>query len=183
MHPRIIRPATPAVTLPEAVAEWAALRTRPHWEKRLAGLLAERGVPVFLPLMAGVRHYASRQRLVELPVFAGYVFCSAQDFIGNRRLTAGVQSKVVQMLRAPDPEKLRAELKAVADLLKDRQLVQERFVGKAGDRVRLVGTSFAGQQGTIVRAKPTCWKLVLEISFLGVSCEVEFDESMIERAR
>lgn len=169
------------LTVPESVAEWGALRTRPHWEKRLAGLLSERGVPVFLPLMTGLRRYASRQRLVELPVFGGYVFCSLSDFIGNPRLTRGVQSKVVRLLRAPDPEKLRGELKAVAEVLANRHLVQERFVGKVGDRVRLVGTALAGQQGTIVRAKPKSWKLVLEISFLGVSCEVEVDEPMVER--
>jgi transcription antitermination factor NusG len=171
----------PPLVLPETVPEWGALRTRPHWEKRLAWLLGESNVPVFLPLMTRLRTYASKRRTIEMPVFGGYVFCSIRDFIGNRRLAPGVQAKVVRLLRAPNPEKLRQELRTIAELLADRRLVQERFAGKEGDRVRLVGTPFLGQVGTVLKAKPNGWRLVLEVSFLGVSCEVEVDERMVDR--
>lgn len=33
----------------------------------------------------------------------------------------------------------------------------------------------------IPKVKPNCWRLVLEVSFLGASCDVEVDERMVER--
>ena len=157
------------------------MRTAARWEKRLASLLAEIGVPVFLPLMTRLSVYSGKRRAVEVPVFSGYVFCSAPDFLGNKRLSPGIRAKVAQVLRTPDPAKLRAELKNVADLLKDRELIQEKLVGGVGDLVRIVGGSLEGFQGTVIRKKPKRWQLVLEISFLGARREIEVDERMVER--
>ena len=92
-----------------------------------------------------------------------------------------IQSKAVRMFRDSDPDRLRRELKAIAEILANCQLVQERLVGKEGDLVRLVGTSFVGHLGTIVRVKPNRWNLVAKISVLGASCEMKVDERMVER--
>jgi len=75
---------------------------------------------------------------------------------------------------------LRVELKAIADLLANRQLVQERLVGKEGERLRLVGAPLVGHE-TVVKIEPNCWRIVLGVSFLGASREVEVDEGMVER--
>ena len=172
----------PSAPFPEHVTEWAALRTAAHWEKRLADLLRERAVPVFLPLMTRLKMYAGKRRAVEVPIFSGYVFCSATDFLGNQQLSPGIRAKVAQVLRPPDLAKLRAELKTIADLLVDRQIVQERLVGGVGDMVRIVGGAFDGHQGVVVRTNPSQWKLVLEISFLGARREFEVDGRTVERA-
>src|SRR5687767_15105392 len=124
---------------PDAVERWAALRTAARWEKSLADALAAAGVPVFLPLLTRLTTYKSKQRESRVPVFGGYVFCSEADFVGNKAVTPAVRAKVAQILRPPDAAKLRSELKAVAELLTDRELVQERLVGGVGDVVRIVG--------------------------------------------
>lgn len=166
---------------PAYVVEWAALRTAARWEKRLADLLAAAQVPVFLPLMTRLSVYASKRRAVEVPVFGGYVFCSARDFVRNPCIGPGIRSKVAQVLLPPDPPKLRSELQAVAELLTNRELIQERLVGGVGDTVRIVGGPLHGFTGTVLRAKPHRWQLVLEISFLGARRLVEVDERMVER--
>jgi len=173
-------PSNPTA-FPEHVTRWAALRTAARWEKKLADLLAGAGVPVFLPMMTRLSTYASKRRAVQVPVFGGYVFCSEADFLGNPRLTPGTRAKVAQVLRPPDPEKLRTELRSIAELLTDRELVQERLVGAVGDVVRIVGGPLTGYQGTIVRVKPSKWQLVLEVSFLGARLEVEVDERLVEK--
>jgi hypothetical protein len=167
---------------PEAVERWAALRTAANWEKKLAGLLAGAGVPVYLPLMTRLTEYAGKRREVQVPVFGGYVFCSEPDFLGNRQITPGTRGKVAQVLRPPVPEVLRTELKTLAELLCDRVLVQERLLGGVGGVVRIIGGPLTGFRGTIVRTKPNQWQLVLEVSFLGARLEVEMDERMVERA-
>jgi transcription antitermination factor NusG len=168
---------------PTDVDRWAALRTAARWEKKLADGLAALGVPVYLPLMTRLTSYKDKRRAVQVPVFGGYVFCSEPDFLGNKAITPGVKAKVAQVLRPPDPAGLKTELAAVADLLTDRELVQERLVGAVGDVVRIVGGPLTGYQGTIVRVRPNKWQVVLAVSFLGARLEVEVDERLVEKSR
>lgn len=172
---------TPASPFPEQVVEWAALRTAARWEKKVAELLGANEVPVFLPLMTRLSLYAGKRRSVEVPLFGGYVFCSAGDFIDNKRISPAVRSKVAQLLRPPDPNKLRTELSNIAHLLTDRQLIQERVAGGVGDVVRIIGGPLVGYHGTILRTKPNRWQVVVDISFLGARREIEVDERMVER--
>jgi transcriptional antiterminator RfaH len=166
---------------PAAVEKWVALRTAARWEKKLAAVLAEAGVPVFLPLLTRFTTSHGKRRAAQLPVFPGYVFCAEAEFLGNARLTPGTRAKVAQVLRPADAAQLRAELRGIAELLADRQLVQERLVGGVGDVVRVVGGPLAGHEGRVVRVKPNRWVLVVEVSFLGVRLEAEVDERLVEK--
>ena len=158
-----------------------ALRTAARWEKSVAALLNATGARVYLPLMSRVSVYRTKTRAAHVPVFPGYVFCDEDDFLVRSKANSELRAKVAQMLRPPDPGRLRAELKDIADLLTDRKLVQERLVGDVGDVVRIVGGSLAGYGGKIVRVSPNRWVVVVEMSFLGARREVEVDERMIER--
>ncbi len=160
---------------------WTALRTSARWEKKLAATLTAVGVPVFLPLMTRLTTSHGKQRSAQVPVFPGYLFCSEVEFLTNKRITPGTRAKVAQVLRPPDPEQLSKELRGLADLLTNRQLVQERLVGGVGDRVRVVGGPLIGHEGRVVRVKPNRWVLVVEVSFLGVKLEAEVDERLIEK--
>src|SRR5262245_16678681 len=150
------------IPFPAAVEKWAALRTAARWEKKLAGVLTAAGVPVFLPLLTRFTTSHGKRRAALLPVFPGYVFCSEPDFLSCKRLTPGTRAKVAQVLRPPDPDHLRKELLGIADLLANRQLVQERLVGGVGDVVRVLGGPLAGHEGRVVRVKPNRWVLVVE---------------------
>lgn len=169
------------ILFPTSVERWAALRTAARWEKKLAGVLAAAGVPAFLPLLTRFTTSHGKRRAALVPVFPGYLFCSEADFLSCKRLTPGTRAQVAQVLRPPDPERLRAELRGIADLLADRQLVQERLVGGVGDVVRVVGGPLAGNEGRVVRVKPNRWVLVIEVSFLGAKLEAEVDERLVER--
>jgi hypothetical protein len=166
---------------PHGVDRWVALRTPARWEKRLADALAAAEVPVYLPLMTRLTVSDGRRRAARVPVFGGYLFCSELDFLGNKSVPPATRAKIAQVLRPPAADRLRAELEAVADLLADRELIQERTVGRVGDVVRITGGSMAGYEGPIVRVEPHRWQVVLEISFLGARLEVEVDERLVER--
>jgi transcription antitermination factor NusG len=166
---------------PASVERWAALRIAARWEKKLAVALAGAAVPAFLPLMTRFTTSHGKRRSARVPVFPGYLFVSEPEFLGSKRLTPGTRAKVAQVLRPPDPEALRAELRGIADLLADRQLVQERLAGGVGDVVRVVGGPLAGHEGRVVRVKPNRWVLVIEVTFLGVKIEAEVDERLVEK--
>ena len=161
-----------------SVARWAALRTAARWEKKLASLLAGAGVPVYLPQMTKID---GRARASRVPLFAGYVFCGEREFLDDPRVLPAARSKVAQVLRTPDPGRLREDLLAIAELLTDRELVQRRVVGGVGDVVEVVGGPLLGYRGPIRRLKPNRFQVVLEVSFLGARLDVEVDESQVRK--
>lgn len=55
-------------------ARWYALHTRSRHEKRVAANLEEKGVTAFLPLVREVHAWSDRRKMVDVPVFPGYVF-------------------------------------------------------------------------------------------------------------
>ena len=166
---------------PDDVLDWAALRTSARWEKKLADDLTRVGVPVYLPTVTRKTVRVGRETLAQVPMFAGYVFCSAGAFVGNPAVPKPLRSRVAQVLRPSDPAPLRAELKAIADLLTDRRLVQERVVGRPGQTVRVVGGPFTGSVGTVVKLKPHKYAVVIEVSLIGVKLLAEIDEAMLAK--
>lgn len=53
---------------------WYAIYTRSRNEKKVAGLLEERGITAYLPLMKTLRQWSDRKRMVEVPLFNSYIF-------------------------------------------------------------------------------------------------------------
>jgi transcription antitermination factor NusG len=58
----------------EAVPRWYACYTRARHEKRVAGMLQERGVETFLPLVSRISQWKDRRKAVDWPLFPSYVF-------------------------------------------------------------------------------------------------------------
>ena len=58
---------------------WYAVYTRPRWEKKVAALLAERGVEHYCPINKVTRQWSDRKKVVLEPVFKGYVFVKLED--------------------------------------------------------------------------------------------------------
>jgi transcription antitermination factor NusG len=56
--------------------EWFAFRVRPRHEKQVSIALREKGFTEFLPLYKSKRQWADRTKVVEMPLFPGYIFCS-----------------------------------------------------------------------------------------------------------
>lgn len=71
---------------PESYAElsWYAIRTRPRFEKKVAGELTQKDVETFLPLNSTMRQWSDRRSLVQLPIFPGYVFVRITASVANR---------------------------------------------------------------------------------------------------
>src|SRR5438105_7176392 len=51
-----------------------AIRTRSRHEKMVSEQLLNHGIENFLPLVKRVHNWSDRRKIVELPLFSGYVF-------------------------------------------------------------------------------------------------------------
>src|SRR6266566_6198060 len=67
----------PHMPLSGAEVCWYAVQTRSRHERVVAAQLREQGVSTFLPMITQIRRWSDRRKLVEFPLFSGYVFVHA----------------------------------------------------------------------------------------------------------
>ena len=60
-------------------AYWYAVYTRPRWEKKVAGLLQDKGFEHYCPLNKVMKQWSDRKRVVLEPLFKGYLFVQVEE--------------------------------------------------------------------------------------------------------
>jgi transcription antitermination factor NusG len=160
-----------------ADAPWFALTTRPRHEKTVASGLQLRSVEGFLPLYPCKRPWSDRVKVVDLPLFPGYVF---SRFSYSERLRvldiAGVTSVVgFNGQDAPIPE---TEIRAVQKLLACGYPVQPWQYLRIGECVRIVNGPLAGVQGILLNEK-SALRVVVSVEVLQRSIAVEIDRTAL----
>ena len=160
-----------------ADAPWFALTTRPRHEKTVATGLELRSVEGYLPLYPCKRPWSDRVKVVDLPLFPGYVFCR---FTYPERLrvleTPGVTSVIgFNGQDAPIPE---AEIRAVQKLLASGYPVQPWEYLRIGECVRIVEGPLAGVQGILLSEK-SALRVVVSVDVLQRSIAVDIDRAAL----
>jgi transcriptional antiterminator RfaH len=160
---------------------WYALRTKVRMEKSAGELLRGKGYDIFVPVYVSRRKWADRYKDLELPLFAGYIFCR---FDATKRLpiltTPGVTA-VVGTRSGPvpvPPEELIAVQAFVAYNTKQMQPVP---CFTAGEKVCVRSGAFAGLQGILLQVKNE-YRLVISITLIQRAVAVEIDRNQVEPA-
>ena len=135
---------------PASEAAWFAIYTRPRFEKKVASQLAEKGVKAFLPLFSSKRQWSDRKRLVQSPLFPGYVFVRMVSTLESRisvLRTSGVGNFVgFRGTGTPIPDD---EIHAVQAVLQHGVPIEIHPFFSAGRRVRIRGGSLDGIKGVL----------------------------------
>lgn len=160
------------------VQEWAAIRCKARCEKVVAGYLGSRGVSSYLPLITRRRVYGARVRESRLPLFPGYLFYDAQGIARERVFES---RKVAQVLRAPDPDRLRSDLDNLAQALASDDRCRCVDFTAPGQPVRVVAGPLIGTSGELVRLGSRS-TLVIKVPFLGLAAELNIDEACVRPA-
>jgi transcription antitermination factor NusG len=153
---------------------WFALRVKPRTERVVADALAGKGYEQFLPLHKERKRWSDRVKVVETPLFAGYVFCR---FDVQHRLpiltTPGVMH-VVGIGKTPYPidEDEVASLRVVVD--SGLQVESWPYL-HVGQRIQIVSGPLTGSSGILQSVKSRD-RLVVSISLLQRSVSVESPE-------
>src|SRR5713101_5930807 len=53
---------------------WFAIRTAPRWESLASSELTERGLETYLPVCRVKRRWSDRTKIIDQPLFPGYLF-------------------------------------------------------------------------------------------------------------
>ena len=80
---------------------WYAIHTRSNCEKRISSLLAETGIESYLPAFQEIRQWRDRKKVLDVPIFPGYVFARFADS-GASRVAVSRTEGVVRILGTAD---------------------------------------------------------------------------------
>jgi transcription antitermination factor NusG len=131
--------------------EWYALQVRPRFEKKVESQLRVKGIETYLPVVRQVRWWSDRRKLIETPLFAGYVFVRLQLSPKERILvlrTTGVMA-FVGFLSGATPVR-PAQIDSLRHLLDSNMECSLRPFLRTGQRVRIRGGSLEGVEGILI---------------------------------
>ncbi len=156
--------------------EWFACYTRARHEKRVHEQLVRRGFDTYLPLLAEERQWSDRRKLVELPLFPGYVFSRFARGDIHQVLTVPGLATVVRHNGVPSPireaevENIRRFVRALAET---GQRPEPRPLDR-GQPVRVMRGPFAGVAGVVVERRGRR-RFLVGLSTIGQGMEIDID--------
>jgi len=157
---------------------WFALQVRARHETGVASFLEAKGYEQFVPLYKCRKRWSDRIKVMEAPLFPGYLFCR---FDPQYRLpilkTPGVM-QIVGYNRVPTPID-ESEINAIQTLIGSGLPTQPWPFLTVGDRVRIESGSLCGLEGIVVKLKQN-HRLVVSITLLRRSVAVEIDSALVE---
>ena len=159
------------------VDRWFALRVKSRAERVVANMARNRGFEEFLPVHQSWRQWSDRKKLVEIPLFPGYVFCrlaperrlplltipGVLHFVGIGKLPAPIEETEIDAIRAAVDSGLCAEPWPFLE---------------AGQRVRLEGGPLAGLEGILIEARKQ-QRLVVSVTLLKRSVAVGIERHWV----
>jgi transcription antitermination factor NusG len=164
--------------LPERVEHpWFAIHVKSHHEKNVCSHLVMKGFEVFLPVCRTRNRWADRFKIVETPLFRGYVFARLDPSHPNSIFSTPGVLKIVGTGRYPLPVQ-EGEISAIRRAVDANLQLRECDFFTMGQRATVISGTLAGLEGTVVKLKQKT-RLVLSISLLQRSVALEIDEGVV----
>jgi transcription antitermination factor NusG len=162
----------------EALGEaWFALSVVPRKEKATASTLRAKGYEDFLPMYSMKRRWSDRTKVVEMPLFPGYVFCRFDPAVRLPILKVATVMAVAGLGKTPEPIP-DAEIEALKRVCKSGMEAMPCPYLTVGAKVRLTQGPLNGVEGILTEA--TGSNIVLSVTLLQRSVTVKVDREWIE---
>ena len=131
-----------------------------------------------MPVFRSRRKWSDRLKVVEFPLFPGYVFCRFS--LPRRSEVLGVPSvrSVVSFYGKPFPVSDK-EIEAVKTMVDSGLPVMEWPYLKVGQRVRICEGSMRGLDGILVQEKRG-YRVVVNVELLNRAVSVELDRDWVK---
>jgi transcription antitermination factor NusG len=152
---------------------WFALRVKSRHEKKVAAIAHGKGFEEFLPLYQCRRRWSDRIKVMELPLFPGYLFCRVNPADRLPLLTIPGALHFVGVGKVPVPIG-DAEIEAVQAAIKSGLPVAPWSFLEVGQSVRLEDGPLAGLEGRLLNlGKET--RILVSVTLLRRSIAVEIE--------
>lgn len=157
--------------------QWFALRVRPRFEKVVATAVRNKGFEEFLPLCRRQRRWSDRHKLVDLPLFPGYIFCRLNP---RHRLPLLVTPGVLYMVgvgKIPSPIDFR-EIEAIQCLVRSGLVAEPWPFLEIGQSVCVESGPLSGVEGVLMEVRKQ-HRIVLSVTLLQRSVAVEIEREWV----
>ena len=162
-------------------ARWFALQVKPRQEFSTARLLRNKGYEEFLPSYRQTRQWSDRKKSVDLPLFAGYVFCRFDATLLSPIVTTPGVMRIVGTGKSITPIDER-EIQAIQAVVKHGFAAVPHPYLSIGDRVRITEGPLSGIEGILAIDKNR-HHFVLTVQCVQSSIAVEVHSCNLERVR
>jgi transcription termination/antitermination protein NusG len=160
------------------MTNWFALRVRPKHEKTVATNLSTLGFDEYLPIHQVRRRWSDRVKVLDTPLFPGYLFCR---FAYRERLrvlnSPGVES-IVGFGKTDVPVE-DSEIAAVRMLVASGKPLAHLPFLRIGQNVVIERGPLAGIRGVVLRDE-SAWRVVVSVEALDRSIAVEVDREVLQ---
>jgi transcription antitermination factor NusG len=160
---------------------WFALQVRTTRELSVANLLRGRGYTPFLPLYRCRKRWSDRIKVVDAPLFPGYVFCRLNIQHRLPVLMIPAVTQIVGYSRVPARVD-EAEINAIQTVVASGFPNQPWPFLQVGDWVRIERGPLCGVEGILLSIRGS-HRLVLSVSLLQRSVALEIDALSVKWLR
>jgi len=162
-------------------AHWYALQTRPRHEKRVGTELSDKHIECYLPLLNQIHRWSDRRKLVQVPLFPGYIFVRAELDARVRVAVLSVGGALSfvgpQREAMPIPD---SQVEDIRTLLSTRIAMSPYPFLKVGQRVRVRGGALDGVEGILVSNGEK--RLVISVESIHRSLSITIEGYDVEPA-
>ncbi len=153
---------------------WFAVQVRPQHEMTVAAILKHKGYQQFVPTYVSRRKWVDRVKLIERPLFAGYVFCRTTEIsMGLVVATPGVV-RIVGFNRKPTriPEE---EILAIHRVIQSGMKIYPCELRlRVGQKVQVSSGPLAGIAGTLIQVKNRKRLVIsVDVTMKAVSLDID----------
>lgn len=163
------------------IEAWYAIRTKSRHEVVASNYLKINGFEEFLPTYSSRRQWSDRVKVIQRPLFTGYLFCRFRAACAREVLSAPGVVDIVGFGGEPHPVP-ESEIEAVRRLLESGLPASPCPYLREGDRVRLRCGPLKNIEGRLVKIKNR-FQFVLSLHLLQRSVSVEVDAEAVEAVR
>jgi transcription antitermination factor NusG len=160
---------------------WYALAVKPQHEVRVFdGLVGLADIEAFLPTFKDKRIWSDRVKILDSPLFPGYVFARFPYPSGRVPVlrVGGVRS-IVGCGESATPLPTQ-EIEGIRTLIASGFAVHPWPFLRAGNRVRVEHGPLRGVEGVILEQKDE-WRMVVSVELLQRSVSVVLDRAQLKR--
>jgi transcription antitermination factor NusG len=164
-------------TKPTNGFSWFALQVRSRWEGTTAALLRGKGLETLLPTYTTKRKWSDRFKVVESPLFPGYVFCR---FDVHNRLPVLITPGVISVVgRGKTPVAVDdTEILSIQAAIGSGIHLEPWPYVQIGERVRIKDDVLDGMEGILTSFKGS-HRVIISVTLLRRSVALEIDRSRI----
>lgn len=128
---------------------WHAIYTRSRWEKKVLEQIQEKGITVYLPLIKTLKQWSDRKKMVEEPLFRGYIFVNVtgREYYDALNVEGAIKYINIQGKASVVPEQHIIAVKLYLEQHEERE--NEELPMGAGTEVEIIAGPLTGITGKI----------------------------------